>query len=109
MDVGLKGVIIIWFGFLWPAAFVVIYKTMSNKRDAKINGFLALVISYVVYFTFSYIPIIPLWIMGVENFVEAVGETYGKYIMLSMFVVAMLGATALALFIFRKIEKKKAA
>ena len=108
MDVGWEGVAFIWFCFLWPAALVLIYKIRIEKKDFKINGLLALVVSYVVYFIFSYIPTIPLWVMGVDGFIESVGAKNGKYVILSMFAVAMLCATALVLFIFRKMKKQHA-
>jgi hypothetical protein len=106
MDVGLGGVIFIWFCFLWPAVFVVICKRRARAKGTELNGFLALVISYAIYIGASYLPTIPLWVMGVDEFIESVGETFGQVLLITMFGIALLFATGLLIFIFRKMEKQ---
>ena len=106
MDVGWGRVIFLWFCFLWPAAFVVICKSRARVKGSELNGFLALVISYAIYVGASYLPTIPLWVMGIDGFIERVGETFGQVLLITMFGIALLFATGLLIFIFRKVEKQ---
>ncbi len=107
MDVGWQGAVLLWFFFLWPAILVVIAKMRAKKRDATLNAILALVVSYGVYFIFSYLPTVPLHVMGVEEFLVATEGSYLRYFRVLMFPAAMIAATALIVFLFRKLEKPR--